>query len=721
MGINTKRKDVLHNIVSVFPELLFLVITIFIFIPSSLFLNNIKELSVNYLKVFILLMTFAVFMSLAGIVFACILQKQNLILHYRALLFSLALGFYLQSNFLNPDLPELNGAAIDWSKFRTQGFISTLLWLLCIIGLQIAAFYWKKRVSKLTKYVSMFLTAVQVLTLVVLVISTSKPNASTISLTKEDEFTIGTNKNIIVFVLDSLGSEKFEDIVTKDQKMQESLQNFTFFKNAVSGGAYTSVAMPVLLTGIEFDPTWQDYGDYLEGAWSDTTFYRDLKKQNYDIRIYSDSRYITKVSDDIISNAKYSGEGYEIQSRLGFIRSLYKLTCFYAMPQIMKESFWMYSDDLTSHIQPVEEKEIHVEEQENEFTDESSDGQYSFDDVQFYQDFINSGRIQDKYQNTFRLYHLNGAHEPYTMNENIETAITGVSTEEQQIEGCMKIVDSYIQKLKETGAYDQSMIVITADHGRAGYEDGLQQNPCLLIKMPSETHPLEINDMPVHFRNVMATMAKTAFDNYSEYGPCVYDIDQNSDVERLHTVASPVCKEWFPDISNERAFARFIISNNARDVEAIQYYNPEEINRIDYKMEDIIDFSKELGYTKQINYRIYKEDSVGVLSNEFSMYANLLNYQGGDLQLRFICSKVYNDKQNIRIYIKGEKAADINCTSMDVGREISVNIPADYVKESTLPIRMVFPNAVTPKQVGDDVNDSRVLSIAIERMQVVEE
>ena len=160
---------------------------------------------------------------------------------------------------------------------------------------------------------------------------------------------------------------------------------------------------------------------------------------------------------------------------------------------------------------------------------------------------------------------------------------------------------------------------------------------------------------------------------------------------------------------------RFIIPNKVMDNEQIAYYNPEEINRFNYSIGDTIDFTGNL--TDAINYRAYKENGTCTFSNEFAMYMDLNGYSDGDLWLKFKCTKVYNDSQKMRIYVKGEKIGEITCTSANVGKEISVLIPKDTVKKYALPIRIVFPNAVTPKQIGES-EDTRVLSIAIESLKV---
>lgn len=709
-----RRKESIKNIVRILPETIFLIITYAFFAPSSLFLSNIDEFSISYGKIVPVLLAVSFLLLAVMVITAVLLVKEEWVLRWKTLIFSVALGFYLQSNFLNPALPELNGIAIDWQQYVVSGIISTLVWLLCIIGLQVAVAFWKERVTQVSKYASWFISAVQVVTLVVLLLTTTDSKGSNIALLKEDEFTVGSGNNVIIFVLDSLGGAKLEEVLAEDEQMKENLSDFTFFTNAVSGGAYTSVGMPMFFTGMEFDSSWKNYDDYLQEAWSEVELYDDLKEQNFDIRIFTDGRYLTNVSEDVITNAMYVGDSYYIEDYIDFAKDMYQFTSFYSMPQLLKQFFWMYSDDITRQIKTTGWE---TREDENELAVANGADNYAFDDVQFYQDFLAADGLDIKYENSYRLYHLSGAHEPYNMDENAQPSD---SDEIRQIKGSMKIVKEYIDELKRLGLYDSSTIIITADHGRAGDEEGIQQNPCLLVKSKQEGHALIFSDVPVHARNVMATIAKESLTEYSSYGPSVYDIDKNSDVERLHTIAAPVRGKLFPEIPEEVAFSRFIIPEDARDVEGIEIYYPENINAFDYHVGDLIDFSEESEYTNQINYRLYKENGTGIASTELALYMRLQNYEGGDLNLDFEYSHVYNDVQGMSVYVAGEKAADITCKTEDVGKTLSVFIKEQYVKDNVLPIRLVFRNAVTPKMIGESETDTRVLSVAFDRVKISE-
>jgi len=709
------RKDSLDRIKRIIPMELFLVVTFFVFMPSSLFLSNINEFGIPYSKIVPILLLASVICFVGLTILAIILPSKKIVRHYATLVFSVALALYVQGNFLNPNLPELDGGRIDWSQYTTAGIISICFWLICIVGLQVVVHVRRDNLlEKITVYASYFIAAVQIVTLATLLITAEEPNASDIVLTTEGQFTVGTDNNVIVFVVDSFESKTFEDVVLADEQYSELLQNFTFFNNAVSGGAYTSVALPLLLTGIEYEPTWTTYDDYLQEAWKTTGLYNDLNEQNYDVRIFSDPRLITNVSDGMIDNARETGNNYYIKNYTSFTKNLYKMVGFYAMPQFLKEYFWLYSDDLLSNITSkvvMDDKLLETEQLDGEAIE-----CYSIDDVEYYKDFVAADGLEAKYENALRIYHLFGAHFPFTMNEDVERVSEEETSEIQQIQGVMKILTAYIGALKEKGLYDNSTIIITSDHGGHQISEGIEQNPCFLIKGANEYHDLQISNSPIHFRNVVATIAKVCLPDYHSYGPSIYDIDENSDVERLQTVVDEVGEGRIEGAEFTHGYARFIIPEDARDTKNIQFHDVYNLNNVTYVLGEEIRFTEENSLGKNIDYRLYKENNLGIASNELTLCFEIQDYEDGDLEFEFVYRKVYNDVQNVRVYAGGDRIASLTCTTEECGTMQSMSIPEKCVEDGKLVIRMVFPNAVTPRQIDELSEDSRVLSVGFERM-----
>lgn len=677
-----------------FPAVLFFVVTYAVYTPSSLFLGNIDEFSLRYIKIVPVLFCMALCIF-TGIYFIAVwLIRERTLPYYIALIFGVTVGAYVQSNFLNTKLPILDGALVEWEKYRTENMISVFVWVFCIAAVFLAAYFGKVKFEKIIKYASYFFSAVQLVSLVALIIMNPLGKEASYGFSKEGEYLVGSEENIIIFIIDTLQEDKFEEYLASDAYSQDgTLDDFTLFDNAVSGGAPTVAAMPLFLTGSESDPA-QPFQDYLKEAWNETPLYDDLHQNGYDVRLYSTPVDISGFPEGTFDNYAPVGESW-IDNYAGFGSSLYQLVNYLLMPQFMKESFWISTETLLYNIQNTD---------------------YKLNDIYFHNDFVAAGeKLQIGYKKAYRLYHLNGLHPPYNMTESFERVWDNGVAEQTVLRGDMRIIYAYMNEMKRMGIYDKSTIIIAGDHGRHS-EGNPETNPAVLIKLPMESHKLVCNSAPIHFRNIGATLAGTFLEDYSAYGPSVYDITDASDVERMHTITSSIMDRINVKSYDElQEHCRLIIHGDA-DAWDYEVWNPYEINRIVYQKGDIIDFTSDNAYANQINYRLYKENGAATASNELSICFQLGDQEKGDLEFHFIYSGLYNDTQKIQIYAGGHKVENKICTQGDVGKEMVTVIPKDSIHDGLLAVRMVFPNAVTPNQLDRNNSDMRVLSVSFDSM-----
>lgn len=686
----TRCKDTL---LKVLPTAFLLIVTYAIYIPSSLFLGNIEEFSLHYIHIVPSILCMSVILITGVCVLALCMTNEKNIVFCTSIIFAIALGIYVQSNFLNPKLPSLDGTEINWMLYQKENRISLCCWVLCIIILPVCALIMERKTEKIMKYTAYFLSAVQLMSLLVLIYANRLDEQAHYDFTKTGEFSIGHESNILLFVVDAVQADAMEEYLTSDAYLEDWLENFTFFDNSVSGGAPTSLAFPLLLTGVEYDPE-QPLEEYMTEIWDETLLYNDLRDHNYDVRFYTEGTSISDYPKGMIANFIYNG-GVGIDNYLEFSSRLYQLANFYCLPQCVKEYFWLTTDDFKGSIA-------------------YSNNGYKVDDVRFYEDLQSASYISKDYERSFRLYHLCGVHKPYTINENVENVEKNSVTEQQVLAGDMKIIHKYIEYLKTAGLYESSTIMIMGDHGR--HEAGcIEDNPAVLIKLPGESHALAHSSSPIHFRNIVATIARSVVEDYSAYGPCVYDITEDSDVERLHTIDTTVRSRIAieEDYDASLKYTRFMIMGDA-GAGIYRVWNPYTINRIRYKLGGTIDFVAENEYAEAINYRLYKENNTAVASNELSMCFDFDNYRSGDLTLHFTYSDVWNKSQKIWLYAGGNKIETVVCIQEDAGKEHIVVVPEDSIKDGVLSLRMVFPNAVTPNQLDRNNPDTRVLSVAFD-------
>lgn len=687
-----KWEDLKHILLWIFPSTLFVVMTYAVFTPSVLFLQNISEFLIPYISIVpvIVWVAFCVCMSVGFIVLCAVSDKNAAYLN--SFLFVVALGLYVQGNFLNPAFPSLDGAPIDWSVYYKRAVVSNLFWPLFLVALFVAAVHWKSKSQRIMKWISYWCVSIQVVTLVVLIL-TSRRELDTYGISKEGEFSVGAKENIVIFIVDSLQTSTMKEYLASDSYPEGRLDGFTMFDNMVSGGAPTSLGLTVFMTGVEYDPL-QSEKEFNADIWKDVMLYDDLHKNNFDVRFYT-SISVPGISGKIIENCVPTD--LRIGDYSGFTGQMFKLVNLYLMPQGLKQYFWLTTDDLTETIL-IDEKN------------------YSYSNTQLFADMELAGALKTEYENAFRLYHIHGVHLPYISDENLQEVEEGSVTEQQVLQGVMKGIYQYIDNMKDAGIYDTSTIVIAGDHGR--FEtDNPGATAAFLIKRPYEENSLQYNSAPVHYRNVMATLAAAVMDDYSAYGPSVYDITNASDVERLHTMDTPIRDKNSVDDSWDRAVeCRLIVPADAEDVSQYKIWDPYTINCVDYQLGVNIDYTSDNAYADQIAYRLYKENGTATASNELSICLNVQDTGKDDLTFHYKYAGVYNGEQTMRIYANGSRVDTVVCREEDVHKDNTVTIPGDRIEDGVLVLRFVFPNAVTPNQLDRENKDTRVLSVSFESM-----
>ncbi len=567
--MDKKRYTIKEKALRLLPPTLFLIFTFGIYMPSSLFLGNIDDFSLDYNKIIPLILLASAAIIAAVYFIGILILNKRAFDSYVLLVFSLALGFYIQGNFLNPSFNTLNGKEIDWSAYKVNGIISIIGWVLCFVVPQVVYVLKKNIMNLITKWGSYFITAMQLVSLIVLLLTTHKEISNDFAVTKNGEFEISSKNNTIMFVIDTLDAEWFEDIILSDDKYKNELADFTYYDDAVAGGAPTVLGIPALLSGrLDMDAE-KSINQYYKDTFTDFSMFKQLQDNNYQVKLYTEYGYLDYCDKNNIDNLKLEQE-YVISSRKGFMEYLYKFVSFYSMPQFLKKYFWFYSGDFSQFV-----------------TLKDSDADlYELDDPQFYKDFKENGITTQNKKNTFVMYHLYGAHGPYVMNENAERIPENSTELGAQIKGSFKIVIDYINELKEKGLYDNSTIIVTADHGGVS----LYQHPAVLVKGKNEHKDFTVSDSKISFLNIHSTLAKSCLgDSYDCDIETISEVG-DKDVIRYHVAPNDLGELAYPDNKEavNQPWTLYIIPGKATDVDSftiVPYDKYDEIKK-QYNIKD---------------------------------------------------------------------------------------------------------------------------------------
>lgn len=547
--MENKNDKFLHRLALSVSVSFFFVYTFLFYGPIKLYIENKDVLWYNFNSALNATIIISV-ISLVVITLIAAIPKNFIHSGLCCVIFALALGLFIQGNFMNIDYGSgvLDGSEIAWKDYTTYGAINSAVWAACLA--MPFAFYMVFRVQwrRVLMFSSLGLVLVQVVILAVLLVQNGPSlHKITYEVTREGIYELSNDENTLVFVLDSFDEEYIDKIKESVPDYEEKMAGFTEYDNALASASGASVALPSMLTGEVYtkDTT---YTNYIEGIWDEDNVYAKLNSANIDTRIYAQTEYFGSNSKEYVNNIVDYMDGAGVnQSMIG---NIYKYTAYTFMPHYLKQYFWMDLDTISTY---------------------KSKNIYTLNDAKFYSDYVRAeGFIySEDYDNAVRIYNLDGARSPYTLTKNTIKSINGTSLDEQ-IYGCFNCLFTMIDDLRENGKYKDATIIITANIGNTG----LSQHPVLLVKEAGKDSGYTINHAPVSAFDFAPTLAAMESIDYSSYGSgkTFYDIKENEKRTRYFYLNT--------GDNNKTRIDKYCTSKDASDIDSMKviesYYSNTE-------------------------------------------------------------------------------------------------------------------------------------------------
>lgn len=391
----------------------------------------------------------------------------------QGVLLGLGVAALLQGNGLNADYGALNGQAIAWGEYTVYGLINTALWA-GILFICLSLRQWK-RFGALCVVLPCLLAVGEGGWIAYRAAQAPTPQTETY-LSQEGLYTVGTEENLLVLVLDSVDADQFAQALAEDPDLSRRLEGFTWYRNAMGLSDPTKYGLPALLTGQAYTQP-VDYAGFIAAAYADAPLYTMLAGDVWDARFFTDSRYVSLdagVADNL------AREELAVNDPAGLTRDLLRLCAFRYAPHFLKPQLWMYSNVFLPYAQAQGEPVYEV-------TDPAFDAR------------LREEGLEATVERAFRLIHLTGMHPPYTMDADCQYQAQGVTAQEQ-MRGCLRLAEDYLEQLRTLGVYDRSAVLILADHGT-----DTVHRPLLLLKRPGDTGEMAVNDAPVSYADLPAT------------------------------------------------------------------------------------------------------------------------------------------------------------------------------------------------------------------------
>lgn len=391
----------------------------------------------------------------------------------QGVLLGLGVAALLQGNGLNADYGALNGQAIAWGEYTVYGLINTALWA-GILFICLSLRQWK-RFGALCVVLPCLLAVGEGGWIAYRAAQAPTPQTETY-LSQAGLYTVGTEENLLVLVLDSVDADQFAQALAEDPDLSRRLEGFTWYRNAMGLSDPTKYGLPALLTGQAYTQP-VDYAGFIAAAYADAPLYTMLAGDVWDARFFTDSRYVF-LDAGVVDNL--AREELAVNDPAGLTRDLLRLCAFRYAPHFLKPQLWMYSNVFLPYAQAQGEPVYEV-------TDPAFDAR------------LREEGLEATVERAFRLIHLTGMHPPYTMDADCQYQAQGVTAQEQ-MRGCLRLAEDYLEQLRALGVYDRSAVLILADHGTETVH-----RPLLLLKRPGDTGEMAVNDAPVSYADLPAT------------------------------------------------------------------------------------------------------------------------------------------------------------------------------------------------------------------------
>lgn len=669
----------------------FLSFLLIIFAPLELFFTNKNEWWFQVIDIIgILLLLFAVAEAVGGLVI--ILISQHKIEKMVGILSWLSLYFYIQGTYIPCSYGVLDGKEINWKEYWYYGMASIALGITLLIAIAFLIKRWGvSRFARVMKSVSSFVILILLSTLGALYFQTNQKQNNNIAVTENNMLNFSEEKNIIVLLLDAYDSSVFSNIVDNYPEIRDELKDFTYYPDTLGAYPTTKGALPQILTGI-WNENIESYEEYLSRAFTECDLYDCLESKGYDVNLYTDSTFIPENMVDRIQNVE--NVKYQISSKKGLVEKIFKLVGFKYMPHQFKKYFWMYSGELEQYMSISEEM----------------GAVRSSDNIAFYNKLRN-GIVVDRIEKQYKFYHLKGAHVPYTMNRYVEK-VESTTAEETGL-GCMEIVKEMLNQLKDSGIYDNTAIIIMADHGQIS----LGQNPLLLIKdFEVSKADLTVSEVPVSYEDLQPTFISLVEEE--EHEDTIFDLAYENRARRF------MYYQW-EDADWDSGFLPIIYeyysNGKAYDVDSLvksgyQYENGEcrqvvytfkngATIQVDGKEECELLFIRGISQAEKDSDGIWRTWSLG---NVTTLRVDLEDSVDTDIVLSVMGTPASED-QILKVVINDEEIGIMESTE----NGFRIVIPKEVITSSIIEIDIQYPNAFRPVDRGIN-EDTRILAFRYE-------
>ncbi len=520
--------------------------TIFFFGPFEAICKNSEMLDFTFMDLFV--PSFFISLAVAAALFLIVWNLSGRVFDIvYAILFGIGFMLYLQGNYLNLGLNAVEGDGVGVSSYGgTAMIINLIIWIAVIAAALVSIILIRKRreVVRLAMIVAMVaVVGVQVMMFALLSFTSdawtplnqrydSSSEASEAGdylpsiLTNANLTELSSEGNVIWFVVDRFDHTYFQKMMKTDPTFFDNLDGFTLYDNHITKYARTFPSIAYMLTGKE-----NDYStgriEYFENAYTNGTFLKELKDNGYRVNVYTEKYYAyhdANVFNGVVDNLS-SSDVYEVRDRMGLWGDMTRLTLFRYLPFFAKG--WVgviNTSDFNGYIEYEANKPLF------------DSGMKDVYDWMTAEDFTTFEGNKN-----FSFIHINGCHMPNSYYEDFSLVLDENDKWDSNLamRVSFKLVNYYIDQLKDLGLYEDATIIITGDHASAISDtkdlSGSRVTSLLVKKKGESGTPMAVNSAPVEQGQLLATIFQSeGITPKNDYGTSIFEVEEGDDVKRYY-------------------------------------------------------------------------------------------------------------------------------------------------------------------------------------------
>lgn len=474
------------------PANLFIAIHLFLFLPAILFMTSRYFWNYGFDDFFVVLFPLFI-MAYVLLSIPIFFIKREWHRNYAAIVTGIAFAAWVSDWFVG------SNGVIDGKTFvlvtEPINFYSNLF-IIALVGIFAAAMsYYKPKITNTILILASFAFSMIVIgyTLIEHKISFLNYQQSQQELT-----TFSKQKNVLIILLDSFQSDFFQEILTRKPLWAHELDGFTFYLNAASTAPGTMLSLPTIHSSKVYHQG-EDLKEFYKTNVENESFVRLLQIHGYRAMILNPyfgytPPEVARVNQNYLSCTHFGAVCEASQ--------LVSYSLFNSVPHLFKkyvynEGFWL----LPQYFPPAETVSNQV------------------------LSVLASHLVTDSSVPTVKFLHLYNAHAPAILDQSCHLRQSAIWTRESainQAQCAMGHVIKVLHALKQHGIYDQTAIMIMADHGaglplnRGTNILTASGNPLLLFKSFNQTASLNNSKDQVSLIDIKQMVCEATNDCYTK-------------------------------------------------------------------------------------------------------------------------------------------------------------------------------------------------------------